>query len=272
MSRNKERVTSQYPELSEVFSAQSTDDFIVDGEIVAFDRGRTSFARLQHRMHVLRPSPSLLDRVPVHFYAFDLLYAAGHLVGRLPLRHRKAVLRRSLSFRDPLRFTSYRNTEGIAYYEEACRRGWEGVIAKRADAAYESRRSKRWLKFKCSFQQEFVIGGYTDPRGSRQSLGALLIGYHEGDELKYAGKVGTGFGREMLGRLRDLLSPVEREDAPFDKGRALPRKGVHWVEPRYVAEVAFSEWTDDGRLRHPRFLGLRHDKEARDVVRELPGR
>lgn len=269
-SRNRERITSQYPELSEAFSDQTTDDFVVDGEIVAFDRRRTSFPRLQHRMHVLRPSPSLLSRVPVHFYAFDLLYLDGHQTTDLGLRHRKALLRKALSFEEPLRFTTHRNTEGEAFYAEACSKGWEGVIAKRADARYESRRSKQWLKFKCSYQQEFVIGGYTDPKGSRKGLGALLIGYYRGDDLVYAGKVGTGFDREMLRRLTALLSADERATAPFGQGRGLPRKEVHWVRPKQVAQVAFSEWTDDGQLRHPRFLGLRADKKPKDVIRERP--
>jgi bifunctional non-homologous end joining protein LigD len=143
------------------------------------------------------------------------------------------------------------------------------VIAKRADSAYVPRRSLDWLKFKCVNEQEFVIGGFTDPKGSRTGFGALLIGYHEGGRLLYAGKVGTGFDTELLRSFSEELARLERKDPPFDEG-TLPRKGVHWVEPELVCEVGFSEWTRDGQLRHPRFIGLREDKPPRDVVRERP--
>src|SRR5215211_5271500 len=144
-----------------------------------------------------------------------------------------------------------------------------GVIAKRADAPYAPGRSGDWLKFKCVNQQELVIGGYTDPKGSRHGLGALLLGYYRGDELVFAGKVGTGFDQELLGRLRRRLGPLEQNRPPFSVGR-LPRAGVHWVRPELVAQIGFSEWTSDGQLRHPRFLGLRDDKRPREVVRERP--
>ncbi|HYU56568.1 MAG TPA: ATP-dependent DNA ligase, partial [Actinomycetota bacterium] len=143
------------------------------------------------------------------------------------------------------------------------------VIAKRADSPYESRRSTAWLKFKCVNEQEFVIGGYTDPKGSRTGLGALLLGYYEGGTLVYAGKVGTGFDTRLLQELAAKLALLERPDPPFERGK-LPTKGVHWVEPKLVGQIGFSEWTVDGQLRHPRFLGLREDKPPREVVRERP--
>jgi ATP-dependent DNA ligase len=143
------------------------------------------------------------------------------------------------------------------------------VIAKRASAPYVGGRSPDWLKFKCVADQELVIGGWTDPKGSRTGLGALLVGYFEDGHFRYAGKVGTGYNARTLTDLRRRLDPLVREDPPFDRGE-LPRKGVHWVEPRLVAQIGFTEWTGDGRLRHPRFQGLRHDKRARDVVRERP--
>lgn len=269
VSRNKETLNGQYPELVEAFERQRPSDFIVDGEIVAFEGNRTSFARLQRRMHVRKASEVLVHEVPAYFYAFDLVFVDGCDTTELELRYRKSLLRGLLAFEGRLRFTSHRNRDGEKYWEDACRKGWEGVIAKRADVPYVHKRSRDWLKFKCMNQQEFVIGGYTDPQGTRKNLGALLIGYYEDGDFVYAGKVGTGFDEEMLGRLGDRLSRLERSDPPFDRGE-LPRRAVHWVRPRLVGQIGFSEWTRDGQLRHPRFMGLRTDKEPREVVRERP--
>jgi bifunctional non-homologous end joining protein LigD len=220
-------------------------------------------------MQLRDPDQARRSGVAVYLYLFDVLHAAGYDLTGLELRQRKAVLRRLLAFHDPLRFTPHRNADGEAYWRQACRKGWEGVIAKRADAPYAPGRSGDWLKFKCVNQQELVIGGYTDPKGSRHGLGALLLGYYRGDELVFAGKVGTGFDQELLGRLRRRLGPLEQNRPPFSVGR-LPRAGVHWVRPELVAQIGFSEWTSDGQLRHPRFLGLRDDKRPREVVRERP--
>ena len=153
-------------------------------------------------------------------------------------------------------------------YHEACRKGWEGLIAKRADSPYAKGRSRDWLKWKCDAQQELVIGGYTAPKGSRTELGALLMGYYERKKLRYAGKVGTGFTRETLADLARRLGPLRRDDSPF--ADEIKGRDITWVEPRLVDQVGFSEWTRDGRLRHPRFLGLREDKDAGEVVRERP--
>jgi bifunctional non-homologous end joining protein LigD len=188
----------------------------------------------------------------------------------LPQRERKQILRQLLSFDDPLRYTEHRERDGGTYFGQACRDGWEGLIAKRAAAPYRSGRTRDWLKFKCENAQEFVVGGFTDPQGSRQDLGALLIGYYDRDgQLNYAGKVGTGFSEHVLRQLHQKLSRLERDSPPFDIGK-LPRTRVHWVEPRLVAEVGFSEWTTDGQLRHPRYQGLRDDKDPAEVVRETP--
>ena len=229
----------------------------MDGEIVAFDGAQTSFERLQQRGR---------EAVPVFLYVFDLLYLDGCDTTRLPLRARKSLLRTALRLRDPLRFTSHRTRDGERLFREACERGWEGLIAKRIDAPYTHGRSRDWLKFKCSAEQELVIGGYTAPRGSRTDLGALLLGYYARGELRYAGKVGTGFTRETLGDLAARLAPLRRQRSPFADEVREP--GAAWVEPQLVAQVAFTEWTRDGRLRHPRFLGLRDDKPALEVVRE----
>jgi bifunctional non-homologous end joining protein LigD len=233
---------------------QEANDFVVDGEVVAFQGGRSSFARLQRRMQLGDPEAARRSGVAVHLYLFDVLHMHGHDVTRLGLRQRKAVPRRLLAFRDPLRLTPHRNADGEAFWRQACRKGWEGVIAKRADAPYRHDRSGDWLKFECVNQQEFVIGGYTDPKGSRHGFGALLLGYWQGDDLVYAGKVGTGFDHELLERLRRRLASLERARPPFSVGR-LPRAEVHWVRPELVAQIGFSEWTGDRQLRGPHLPG-----------------
>jgi DNA ligase D-like protein (predicted ligase) len=258
LSRNDLSMGSRYPELVEALERYRAGDFVVDGEVVAFDGPRTSFARLARRGR---------EPVAVFLYVFDLLYLAGHDTRQLPLRARKALLRRALQFHGHVRFTPHRNAEGEALFAEACRKGWEGLIAKRADSPYTGARSRDWLKLKCSFEQELVIGGYTAPRGSRVELGALLVGHYRDGALHYAGKVGTGFDRATLEDLARRLAPLRRDRSPF-AAADVPARGTTWVEPRLVAQIAFSEWTRDGRLRHPRFLGLRDDKDPREVMRE----
>lgn len=268
-TRNRKDVTATYPELTAALAAQARTDFVADGEIVAFDGAATSFARLQQRLGVRDPDPGLIRRVPVRYYLFDLLYAGGQDLRPLPLSERKERLAAALRPEDPVRLTEHRTGDGEKYFEQACRQGWEGLIAKRADAPYRAGRSRDWLKFKCENGQEFVIGGYTDPRGSRTHLGALLLGYYRPDEtLAYAGKVGTGFSAAVLASLAAALAPLEQPAPPFEPVKGLPRSGAHWVAPRLVAQVGFAEWTSAGQLRHPRFLGLRDDKDPRSVVRE----
>jgi len=270
-SRNRETLENTYPELQEALAAQSSDGFIVDGEVVAFTGSRTSFARLQARMQKDDPDAARATGVAVYYYVFDVLYAAGHDLTGVPLRGRKAVLRALLAWDDPLRFTPHRNARGRDLLADACKRGWEGLIAKDGEATYAHSRSRRWLKLRCSSQQELVIGGYTDPEGERVGFGALLLGFYRGGELQYAGKVGTGFDDATLARLHDRLASRSRKTPPFaGQTSALPGRGVHWVRPDLVAQVAFTEWTDDDRLRHPRFLGLRRDKDPRSVRKEEP--
>jgi bifunctional non-homologous end joining protein LigD len=268
-SRNHKVMDHAYPELVEALAAQGGPRFVADGEIVAFDEsGNTSFAALQPRIHVTDPDRARATGVRVYYYLFDLLYFDDQDTTALPLRERKALLRDAFDFEDPLRLSTHRNTEGEKYFEEACRSGWEGVIAKRAAAPYRHGRSPDWLKFKCALGQEFVIGGFTDPQGARHGFGALLLGYHEDGELKYAGKVGTGFDEKLLASLHADLREREVRHSPF--GGPVKEPGAHWVRPDLVAQIGFSEWTRDGRLRHPRFAGLREDKKAADVVRERP--
>jgi bifunctional non-homologous end joining protein LigD len=259
LSRNDLSLNARYPELEEALRAEPCQRFAVDGEVVAFAGAQTSFARLAQRHR---------RRVAVFLYVFDLLWIDGHDVRRLPLRSRKRMLRRALDFRGAVRLTPYRKEHGEAYFQEACRRGWEGLIAKRADSVYTSSRSRDWLKFKCERGQELVIGGYTPPKGARIELGALLLGYYADGELRYAGKVGTGFDHDTLRELAGKLRKLRRRTPPFADADSIRERGVTWVAPRLVAEIGFTEWTRHGRLRHPRFLGLRFDKSPREVVRE----
>jgi bifunctional non-homologous end joining protein LigD len=257
LSRNDLSLNGRYPEIAAALAAERADRFAVDGEVVAFDGAQTSFARLADRGH---------RDVAVFLYVFDVVWLDGHDVRELPLRARKRLLRAALGFDGPVRLTAYRNETGEELFAEACRKGWEGVIAKRADSPYRATRSRDWLKFKCEHGQELVIGGFTPPKGSRVEFGALLVGVYEGDRLHYAGKVGTGFDRAELERLAGLMRPLARADAPFYDA---PRfRDVTWIEPSLVAQCGFAEWTNDGRLRHPRYLGLREDKDPLKVVRE----
>ena len=263
LSRNDLDLSGRYPEVREALAAQDARRFAVDGEIVAFEGSRTSFAALAGRGH---------HRVPVFLYAFDLVWFEGRDVTSLALRERKRLLRDALRWHGPLRLTPHRNRDGRELFERACRRGWEGVVAKRADSPYRATRSRDWLKFKCEAGQELVIGGFTAPRGSRTDFGALLVGYHDRDDrsgpLRYAGKVGTGFDGDTLASLGAELRRLATDACPFADPRSIREAHVTWVTPRLVAQLGFTEWTSAGRLRHPRFLGLRDDKPASQVVRE----
>ena len=211
LSRNDLPMNDRYPGIAAALAGQSRKQFTVDGEVVALS------GRFQ-------------DDGPRLYHVFDVLSLDGEDVRSLPLRERKALLKGALEFNDPLRLVPYRNEEGEAMYAEACANGWEGVIAKRADSVYTSKRSKDWLKFKCAQGQELVIGGFTPPRGSRIEFGALLVGVYDDEGLHYAGKVGTGFDRATLQSLAARLRPLAREDAPFYDA---PRfRDVTWVEPQ----------------------------------------
>jgi ATP-dependent DNA ligase len=201
------------------------------------------------------------------YHVFDVMRLDGRDVMNLPLVERRALLD-GMPFLSPLERVA--EVGDAKPWERACREGWEGVIAKRRDSSYEQRRSPHWQKMKCEASQELVIGGFTDPNGARVGLGALLVGYFEGDDCVFAGKVGTGFDRKLLLALRARLDILEIPQTPFTKGVGLPRLGAHWVRPEIVVQVGFISWTSHGKLRHPRFIGLREDKAARKVVRERP--
>ena len=269
LSRNRRDLSATYPELVDAVAGQDPDDLVLDGEVVAFDHGRTSFSLLQQRMGIADVARARRSPVAVYYYAFDLLHLDGYDTTGLPLRDRKGLLRRVLRPTGALRSTPHRNADGERFFEQACERGWEGLIAKRADSTYVPRRSDAWLKFKCAASQEVVVGGFTDPSGARVGFGALLVGYFDGNDLVYAGKVGTGYSTGDLRALRRRLDELEIPASPFGRGTVDERR-PHWVRPELVAQVAFTEWTTDGKLRHPSFQGLRDDKDARDVRRERP--
>ena len=254
-SRNELSLRERYPSLAAALDADPGDGFVLDGEAVAFVDGRDRFGGGGVARSSTTSSTSC-SRADV---------TCARCRWRSAARCWTGVVR----WRDPLRMTEQMTGDGAVLLADACSAGWEGLIAKRRGTPYVSTRSRDWLKLKCTRAQELVIGGFTAPRGSRTDLGALLVGHFEGDRLRYAGKVGTGFTRATLRELSERLAPLVRETAAFEPEKGLPRAAT-WVEPELVAQIAFMEWTPDGRLRHPSFLGLRFDKPAREVVRELP--
>jgi len=202
---------------------------------------------------------------PLSYYVFDIMWLDGREVMTMPLEERLALLS-ELPLAAPLQRVTALDDE--APWERARNEGWEGVIAKRRDSVYEHRRSPHWLKMKCELAQEFVVGGFTDPQGKRVGLGALLVGYYDDGDFVFAGRIGTGFDTALLLDLRAQLDQIEIEKPPFTKVVGLPRIRAHWVRPKIVVQVGFIQWTVHGKLRHPRLLGIRKDKPAREVVRE----
>lgn len=236
-SRN--RLPQNCPPVAEAVAKLPGHDAILDGEIT-WSRGVT-------------------------YHLFDVLWLDGRDVTRLPLEERRALLE-SLPLAPPLELAERLQDEKP--WERACTEGWEGVIAKRRGSLYEHRRSPHWVKMKCEASQELVVGGFTDPQGKRTGLGALLVGYFDGGDFVFAGKVGTGFDRKLLSELRERFDTIEIPHPPFTKGTGLPRLRAHWVKPEVVVQVAFLQWTGGGKMRHSRLLGVRYDKPAREVVRE----
>jgi DNA ligase D-like protein (predicted ligase) len=255
-SRNELSLNDRYAPVADALDADPADGFVIDGEAVTFVGGRDRFGGG--------------EGAKLFYYVFDVLFADGRDLRARALEERRTVLEGLLRWKDPLHLTEQMTGDGASLLADACRDGWEGLIAKRVGRPYVSVRSHDWLKLKCTREQELVIGGFTAPHGSRTDLGALLVGHFDGDRLRYAGKVGTGFTHATLRELSQRLAPLVRETSPFEPEKGIPRAAT-WVEPELVAQIAFKEWTADGRLRHPSFLGLRFDKPAREVVREDPG-
>ena len=259
-SRNELSFNARFPEVAAALAALPVTRLVVDGELVVFDGDQTSFSLLQSSPH------------PAHltYGLFDMLHVDGHDTTRLALTERQALLAAAIGDgHAPLSLVKPLEGGPAELLDRACAAGWEGLVAKRVTSTYHSGRSPDWIKLKCTASQELVIGGWTDPNRSRVGLGALLVGYYDDDHrLRYAGKVGTGFTNELLRSLHADLLAREVSDSPF--ADTVRQKGAHWVRPEMVAEVAFSEWTGDGRLRHPSFQGLRSDKDAAEVRRETP--
>ena len=268
-TRTRRDVTAAYPEVVAALAAQRLRAAVLDGELcaVAPDGEPLGFQALQRRLGVADPPAALLDEAPVALWLFDLLHRDGRDLRSRGTAEREKALADAVRPDGALVLTPHEDGDSASAYAAACRAGWEGIIAKRADAPYVAGRSRDWLKLKCLFAQELVVGGFTEPRGARTGFGALLVGFHEDGELRYAGKVGTGFSARTLDELAPRLRALERRTAPFADVRPVP-PGTHWVRPALVAQVAFAEWTRDGRLRQPRFQGLRDDKDPADVVRE----
>lgn len=264
LTRNNRSANESYPELVEALLAQPKQQFVVDGEVVAFDKTEASFSRLQARMHVNNPGAALLKSVPVYYYLFDLLFIDGRDLRAYPLLERKRLLKEAFVFTGPLRWTAHLRGAIGRRHRQACAEGWEGLIVKRTSSPYVSRRSEDWRKLKCINSEEFVVGGYTEPHASRLGFGALLLGYYVGEQLVYVGKVGTGFSETMMRNLLKILKTKSRQSPPFQRGD-YEEQGVRWVKPELVVQVGFAEITPDGRLRQPRFQGIRRDKAAREV-------
>ena len=232
MSRNRKLQNDYFPKIANAVE-DLQGNFILDCELVTFDGKVTSFSMLQNRMHVSNPGESLISKYPVYAYIFDILYLDGNDLTGLPLTERKKVLKSDFRFDDPLRLLPYKYEHGEKYLKKACKKGWEGLIAKEASGTYKHSRSRKWLKFKCGKGQEFVIGGYTEPKGERIGFGALLIGYYEEDKLKYAGKVGTGFDDAFLGKFINDLESKQHKTCPFTDFDD-STKGITWVTPHFV--------------------------------------
>jgi bifunctional non-homologous end joining protein LigD len=258
VSRNGLDFLRQFPDMRGLSGAWTSLPIVVDGEIVSIDsKGRSSFQRLQEGRNAL------------NFVAFDLLYADGKDLRKLPLEERKDRLTRAIADKDLVIYSKHVLGDGCALFDQAQRQSLEGIIGKRRDSPYVERRSRDWVKIKAQLEQECVIGGFTEPRGSRKGFGALLLGLYDRGKLLYVGHVGTGFNTKLLTSLTADLRRLERKTTPFANPVDSNTK-AHWVDPKLVAEVRFTEWTRDGFMRQPAFLGLRVDKDPKSCVRERP--
>ena len=267
VSRNGLDFLNKFPELRALGAAWTALPIVVDGEIVSLDaHGRSSFQRLQESLSGRRASATGKHGA-LTFAAFDVLYANGRDLRKTPLEERKAILQRSIASGSAVLYSKHVVGRGRALFAQAKRRGLEGIIGKRRRSLYLERRSRDWVKIKAQLVQECVIGGFTEPRGSRTGFGSLLLGLYDGGKLQYAGSAGTGFNAKLLRSLTADLKKLERKSSPFENAVEANAK-PHFVRPKLVAQIRFTEWTRDGYMRHPAFLGLRIDKDPRSCVRE----
>jgi bifunctional non-homologous end joining protein LigD len=270
VSRNGLDFLGKFPELEALKNAWTTLPIVVDGEIVSLDsQGRSSFQRLQESLNGRRSQGRTKKNGALRFAAFDVLYADGRDLRKTPLEERKAILERCIADDDLVLYSKHVVRNGRALFAQAEHRNLEGIIGKRRDSLYEQRRTRDWVKIKAQLVQECVIGGFTEPRGSRTGFGSLLLGLYDRGKLVYVGHAGTGFNAKTLASLTADLKKIERKSSPFENEVDANTK-PHWVKPEMVAEIRFTEWTRDGYMRHPAFLGLRLDKEPKNCVRERP--
>lgn len=266
-SRNKKEWTSKFPGVARAIKTLVATNAIIDGEIVILDAlGRTNFQKLQQSMG--RGGEGFI------FEVFDLIYLDGFDLTRVPLIDRKRLLKKLIEGGEKakaLRYSDHQEGNGTLFFKQACEYGLEGIISKRADAAYESTRSRNWLKIKCSKRQEFVIAGYIPSSKGLAGFGSLILGVYEKGDLVYAGRVGTGFSLKQRAEIGKKLDKIARSTPAFAVRPTAPGlTEARWTEPKLVAEVEFTEWTSDGSIRHPSFQGFREDKRPEDVSRELP--
>jgi bifunctional non-homologous end joining protein LigD len=266
VSRNGKDWTAAFPEIVTAAAALAVDDALIDGEVaMVLPDGRTSFQLLQNAFSGEGP------RAALTYFVFDLLRLNGERLDRLPLIGRKERLRKLIGRRKTgrIRYSEHVDGNGEEFFDQACRLGLEGIISKRGNQPYHPGRHADWVKTKCVLRQEFVIGGFTDPEGMRAGIGALLVGYYDRNRLVFSGKVGTGFTHKAAVDLRRTLDAIEQKACPFEPVPAgWLGRNAHWVSPKLVCEVVFTEWTGDGKIRHPSFQGLRADKKPKQVVRE----
>jgi bifunctional non-homologous end joining protein LigD len=266
LTRNNKDWTRKLPQIVKAIEALQLDNAILDGELVALDQNGIS------RFQLIQNYLELGQDIPVYYYAFDIIYHNAYKLNNVPLIQRKAYLATLIPKNSLIRFSEHLEGEGLAILKQACTLKLEGIMAKRKDSFYLSKRSADWLKIKCNQRQEFVIAGFTEPKGSRQFFGSLLLGYYnDARQLIYCGRVGTGFNQTLLKLLHEKMRGLLQDKPAFYRLPSIPEtRQAHWLKPTLVAEIEFTEWTNDGRIRHPSFKGLREDKSAKQVVIELP--
>jgi len=267
MSREKKILNDVYPTIVNSLKNQPINNFIIDGEVIAYKGDKTNFSILQKMMHEIAEKQE--SDIKIRYQIFDVIYIEEYDTRLVEQLDRKIIVENMLNYNDPLYYTKHILENGLKYYKKACQNNWEGVIAKYIFGVYEEKRSRNWLKFKCVNEQELIIIGYTKPHGLRKYFGALLLGYYKDKKLIYAGKVGTGFSQYILKDLYNKFQRIKLKKAILNDISDVKKiDEITWIKPIIVAEIKFTEWTIHNKLRHPRFIGLRDDKKAEDVIKE----
>ena len=271
LTRNGNDYTAHHPWVARDLTAYDDSEMVVDGEMAALnDKGVPDFNLMQHSAEIAIKGLKLEGEYPIVYYPFDLLHLNGKSLLNLPLHERKTMLKESLNPTDRIQLVDHVDTDGESFFKASVELGLEGMVAKRRDSVYQPGvRTRDWLKIKRVYEQDFVVGGYTMGSGSRAfTFGSLLVGYFEGDVLRYAGRVGSGFNMEMLEAMMEPLELLATDRCPFAQSRELARAEARWVSPKIVVSVKFAEWTDEDRLRAPVFMGLRTDVSPESVHRQ----